>query len=229
MTTVPEARYNGAMGRQDQSPRGRRRAGRRHAAWLLAGVVGLLPPGALAAVYRFIDEHGQVHLTDRPPHDGYRQIFRTWKGWVEPSYDPRQFRRNRARFAPLIAETARTYRLPDALLHAVITAESAYDPNALSSAGAVGLMQLMPATAARFGVTDRRNPRANVDAGTRYLKLLLAQFGNDLTLAVAAYNAGENAVLRHGRKVPPFPETERYVRKVLEHYRKYSDEGIPSG
>ena len=80
-----------------------------------------------------------------------------------------------------------------------------------------------------FGVANRSNPRANVDGGTRYLKQLLEQFGNDLRLALAAYNAGENAVIRHGRKIPPYPETQRYVRKVLDYYRKYREEGVPAG
>lgn len=189
----------------------------------------LLVPLGHAAVYRYVDEQGRVYYTDQPEHDGYRKLVKTWKGWREPSFDARQFRQNQKRFAPLIAEVSRTYNLPDALLHAVVTAESAYDPDALSSAGAVGLMQLMPATARRFGVGNRNNPRANVDGGTRYLKLLLEQFGNDLRLALAAYNAGENAVIRHGRKIPPYPETQRYVRKVLDYYRKYREEGLPTG
>jgi soluble lytic murein transglycosylase-like protein len=175
-----------------------------------------------ADVYRYIDKHGQVHYTDQPPHPGYKRLVRTWKGWVEPSYDPRQFRLNRERFTPLITEAARTHQLPDALVHAVVTAESAYDPEALSSAGAVGLMQLMPATAARFGVANRSNPRANVFAGTRYLKQLLVMFDNDMPLALAAYNAGENAVIRNGKRIPPYPETRNYVRKVLDYYQQYS-------
>lgn len=196
----------------------------------LAGMLALLlvAPGH-AAVYRYVDKQGRVYFTDQPEHDGYRKLVRTWKGWREPSFDARQFRENQKRFAPLLAEVSRTYNLPDALLHAVVTAESAYDPDALSSAGAVGLMQLMPGTARRFGVGNRNNPRANVDGGTRYLKELLELFGNDLRLALAAYNAGENAVIRHGRKIPPYPETQRYVRKVLDYYRKYRDEGVPTG
>lgn len=176
-----------------------------------------------AAVYRWVDAQGRVHFTDQPDHPGYRKLVRTWKGWREPSFDARRFRENQRRFAPLIAETAREHGLPDALLHAIVTAESAYDPNALSSAGAVGLMQLMPGTARRYGVTSRTNPRANVQGGTRYLKALLELFDDDVRLAVAAYNAGENAVLRHGRRVPPYPETRTYVRRVMEHYRRYSE------
>ena len=195
----------------------------------LLGVLLLAPATTAAAVYRYIDKQGRVYFTDKPEHSGYRKLVQTWKGWREPSFDVRQFRANQRRFAPLLAEIAREQRLPDALVHAVVTAESAYDPDALSSAGAVGLMQLMPATARRFGVTNRNNPRDNVTGGTRYLRVLIDLFGNDLRLALAAYNAGENAVIRHGRKVPPYPETQRYVRKVLDYYRKYRDEGVPAG
>lgn len=195
----------------------------------LLGVLLLAPATTTAAVYRYIDKQGRVYFTDKPEHSGYRKLVQTWKGWREPSFDARQFRANQRRFAPLLAEIAREQRLPDALVHAVVTAESAYDPDALSSAGAVGLMQLMPATARRFGVTNRNNPRDNVTGGTRYLRVLIDLFGNDLRLALAAYNAGENAVIRHGRKVPPYPETQRYVRKVLDYYRKYRDEGVPAG
>jgi len=195
----------------------------------LLGVLLLAPATTAAAVYRYIDKQGRVYFTDKPEHSGYRKLVQTWKGWREPSFDARQFRANQRRFAPLLAEIAREQRLPDALVHAVVTAESAYDPDALSSAGAVGLMQLMPATARRFGVTNRNNPQDNVTGGTRYLRVLIDLFGNDLRLALAAYNAGENAVIRHGRKVPPYPETQRYVRKVLDYYRKYRDEGVPAG
>lgn len=195
---------------------------------ILAGVVAslLAMPVAHADIYKYVDKHGRVHLTDKPKHSGYQRLVKTWKGWEEPSYNPRNFKQNQKRYAPLIAEAARKHLLPDSLVHAVVTAESAYDPDALSSAGALGLMQLMPATAQRFGVTDRKNPRANVFAGTKYLKQLLGMFNNDVRLAVAAYNAGENAVIRYGRKVPPYPETQNYVRKVLKYYRKYRTEGI---
>lgn len=188
---------------------------------LVLAVFAATPAGA--AVYRYIDKNGQVHLSDKPVHSGYRKLVQTWKGWREPSYNARQFHENQKRFAPLLAEKAREYRLPDALLHAVVTAESAYDPDALSSAGAVGLMQLMPATARRLGVGNRNDPRANVDGGTRYLKQLLGMFDNDLSLALAAYNAGENAVIRYDNKIPPYPETRNYVRKVLAYYRRYSE------
>ncbi|HJP36665.1 MAG TPA: lytic transglycosylase domain-containing protein, partial [Gammaproteobacteria bacterium] len=137
------------------------------------------------------------HLTDEPMHDGYRRLVKTWKGWTEVGIAYRSFDKNRVRHAPTIDLVAKRHRLPSALIHAVITAESAYDSNAVSRAGAVGLMQLMPGTAKRYGVGNRRDPRANVLGGTRYLKDLLTMFDNNLVLALAAYNAGENAVIDH--------------------------------
>jgi hypothetical protein len=125
---------------------------------------------------------------------------------------------NRSRYTKMIDELAHKSRLYPALLHAVIKAESAYDPNAISRAGAVGLMQLMPQTAKRFGVTDRRDPRDNVQGGARYLRELLTMFNNNIKLALAAYNAGEKAVQKYGNKIPPYPETRNYVKKVLGFY-----------
>lgn len=123
--------------------------------------------------------------------------------------------KNKKEFERLIAKTADKHQVDPKLLHAVIQAESAYNPSAVSSAGAVGLMQLMPATAARFGVTDRYDPVQNLEGGTRYLKHLLHLFNSDLRLAVAAYNAGENAVIKNHNTIPPYAETQHYVSQVL--------------
>ena len=138
----------------------------------------------------------------------------------------KRLKRNRARFTPLIQRVAKQTALHPELLHAVIRAESAYDPKAVSRAGAVGLMQLMPATARQYGVKDSTDPVQNVRAGATYLKLLLDNFGQNLSLALAAYNAGENAVKRHGNNIPPFPETRTYVKRVLAFYRQNSKAGI---
>jgi membrane-bound lytic murein transglycosylase MltF len=126
--------------------------------------------------------------------------------------------KNRSRYTKMINEIAEKSRLYPSLLHAVIKAESAYDPNAISRAGAVGLMQLMPQTAKRFGVKDRRDPRDNLQGGARYLRELLTLYDNNLKLALAAYNAGEKAVKKYGNKIPPYPETQNYVKKVLAFY-----------
>src|SRR5512143_4200942 len=126
----------------------------------------------------------------------------------------------RQRLMPAIQQVAVTYQLEPALLHAVISAESGYNPQARSPKGARGLMQLMPATARRFGVSDPDDPTANLQGGARYLRWLLDLF-TDLRLALAAYNAGEGAVQRYGNTLPPYPETRTYVRRVLEFYRVY--------
>lgn len=191
------------------------------------GVLALiaLPLIAGADIYKYVDKYGRVYLTDRPAHAGYKRLVKTWKGWSEArhggSINYRALAANRKRFSKTIELAAKNHKLPTALVHAVITAESAYDPNAISTAGAVGLMQLMPQTAARYGVKNRKDPAANIAGGTRYLKDLLGMFDNDLVLAIAAYNAGENAVLTYGRQIPPYQETQTYVRRVLKYYNDY--------
>ncbi|MDD5265878.1 MAG: lytic transglycosylase domain-containing protein [Methylococcales bacterium] len=122
---------------------------------------------------------------------------------------------NKRKYADLIARAADKHQVDAKLLHAVVQAESAYNATAISPAGAVGLMQLMPGTARRFGVSDRRDPYQNIDGGTRYLKHLLRLFDSDLKLAIAAYNAGENAVIQNNNAIPPYTETRHYVKEVL--------------
>ena len=175
-------------------------------------------PSAAIEVYKYVDSQGRVHLTDRPPHNGYQLIQKAGKKLRTPRINFRNKDANRKRFASKIAEVASRYQVPEALVHAVIAIESAYDPNAVSRAGAVGLMQLMPATAKRYGVANRQDPSANLTGGTRYLKDLLLRFDSNLELALAGYNAGENAVEKYGNRIPPFAETQSYVRKVLELY-----------
>ena len=171
-------------------------------------------------VYRHINAKGEITFSDHAMHDGFIPMEKTWKGWVEQS-PPRNLREGITKFRPLVRRASQRYDLPPALISAVIHAESFYNPIAVSHAGAVGLMQLMPATAARYGVYDRRNPDQNVEGGVRYLKDLIAMFDNDLELAIAAYNAGENAVKSRGNVIPPFPETQNYVKKVLSLYERY--------
>jgi soluble lytic murein transglycosylase-like protein len=123
----------------------------------------------------------------------------------------------RERYRDLIEASAARHGLSPALLHAVIRTESAYKANALSHAGACGLMQLMPGTAARFGVRDIWDPAENIRGGSAYLRFLLDLFDGDLRLALAGYNAGENAVKKYDYQIPPYRETQDYVRKVLRH------------
>lgn len=129
----------------------------------------------------------------------------------------------KGRFAKIIAEIAIEKRVPVHLVHAIIKAESNYNPNALSPKGALGLMQLMQATALRYGVIDRANPTENIRAGVSYLKDLLKMFNGDVKLAIAAYNAGENAVIRYKYQIPPYKETRNYVRIVIQYYNFLSE------
>jgi soluble lytic murein transglycosylase-like protein len=123
-------------------------------------------------------------------------------------------------FAPFIQEASLAYKLPPALIHAVISVESNFNPRAVSARGAQGLMQLMPATAKRFGGGNSFDPRENILTGSRYLRWLMDYFNQDLELTVAAYNAGEMAVMQAGRRIPNFGETRRYVPRVLALYKK---------
>jgi soluble lytic murein transglycosylase-like protein len=120
----------------------------------------------------------------------------------------------------LVAAAAQRYGIDPALLHGLIQQESGFDPNAASGAGAVGLCQLMPGTAASLGVSDPRDPAQSIDAGAKYLRQQLDAFGGDPSLALAAYNAGPGAVRRYGG-VPPYAETQAYVQKVLGYANAY--------
>ncbi len=153
------------------------------------------------------------------PKDGFK-ITKNKVTYVEhkPHVDFGSMHSNRAKYSDMIDEVARKTRLYPSLLHAVIKAESAYDPNAVSPAGAVGLMQLMPHTAKRFGVKNRRDPRDNLEGGARYLRKLLTRYNNNIKLALAAYNAGHKAVKKYGNKIPPYKETQNYVKKVIAYY-----------
>jgi soluble lytic murein transglycosylase-like protein len=128
---------------------------------------------------------------------------------------------NRQFYTPQIELIAKNYGLDPKLMHAVISAESAYNPTAISDKGAMGLMQLMPDTARRFGVPDPFDPVANMHGGARYLRWLMDRFQNNLNLVLAAYNAGEGAVERYGNTIPPYEETRTYVVRVLDYYNYY--------
>lgn len=189
---------------------------------VLLACLGLSSP-ALADIYKYVDKYGRVTLTDKPQGNSYKRLVKTWKGWEEARSQIalKDFDKNRERHRSRIDWAAKRYGLPAPLVHAVIAAESAYDANAISRAGAVGLMQLMPETAKRYGVVNRRNPMDNIDGGTRYLRDLLVMFDYNLILALAAYNAGEGAVKQYGNQIPPYEETRRYVDRVISYYNKY--------
>ena len=181
---------------------------------------------AHADIYRYVDADGTIHYTN-VPHDSRYKVYLKEKKKPDPvaetlaseirNYDPKE----RARYAKHIQDAARANKLEPALIHAVISAESGYNPFARSSKGAAGLMQLMPATAKRYGVTNRLDPAQNIQGGSRYLRDLVRMFNNDLQLAVAAYNAGENAVVKYGNRIPPYSETMTYVPRVMTYYKKY--------
>jgi soluble lytic murein transglycosylase-like protein len=183
---------------------------------------------AQADVYAYADADGVTHYTNAPdsstPGGGlYQRISSLLEEAGKNNNRARApaVRGNVATFAPHIEHAAGEAGVDAALVHAVITAESGYNPAALSRAGAQGLMQLMPGTAERYAVKDAFDPKQNIRGGTRYLRDLLDMFDNNVELAVAAYNAGENAVIRHGRKIPPYRETQAYVPKVMRLYDKY--------
>jgi soluble lytic murein transglycosylase-like protein len=182
---------------------------------------------AFADIYSFKDERGVVHFTNLTPTDKRFKLIRREANNPAPmpipsgasSYMPSQV--SIQRYAGMIEATAQFHGVDSALVHAVISAESGYNPAALSKAGARGLMQLMPATAQRYGVRNIMDPQENIQGGVKYLRDLLQMFQGNLELAVAAYNAGENAVIRHGHKVPPYAETVNYVPKVLGFYNTF--------
>ena len=194
---------------------------------LLAGV----PMAGLAEVFKYRDANGQILLTDKPMR-GLRLLKRyslqTGRQTGKGTQTLAAMFKRRDRLQPLIAEASRESRLEPSLVHAVIRAESAYRSDAVSPKGAVGLMQLMPGTAARYGVVDRNDPAQNLRGGTRYLRDLLAMFDNDLKLALAAYNAGENAVIRYGNQIPPYAETRDYVRKVVAFFNEMEGDRLAS-
>jgi len=208
----------------------------------LAALLAAAAP-ACADVYSFVEEDGTVRFSNKPDDPRYKLYLR------EPTEyklrDAKEFRnlrnpgdfRLRASwgkrpdllenpalegkpFQEQVIVAAKNTQLDPALIHAVITAESNYNPNAVSDKGAVGLMQLMPDTARRYGVKGKemRHPEKNITAGAQYLSDLIRMFDGDLKLALAGYNAGENVVLRYGRRVPPYAETQAYVPRVLRVY-----------
>lgn len=183
----------------------------------------LLCASAAAAhsqIYTYVDADGLRHYTDVPDNNRYRVLVlsphdRTASG---DRYDAMLLAKA-GQYDSIIERAAVSAAVEPNLLRAVIVVESGFNSRALSKRGAMGLMQLMPATATRYGAANPFDPHENVHAGARYLKFLIDRFGQDLRLALAAYNAGENAVDRNGGQVPPFAETMAYVPRVLRIYQ----------
>ena len=178
---------------------------------------------ATANIYSFTDEKGVVHFSNLPHLDRrYRMVYRIpTSGEMRPnawsSSGPVTI--DIGKYVPIIANAAKLHGLDPKLIHAVIRAESGYNARAMSPKGAVGLMQLIPATAQRYGVNNINDPSENIYGGTRYLRDLLTMFNGNVELALAGYNAGENAVIRAGNRIPNYPETMAYVPKVMNFYR----------
>ncbi|MEK8017244.1 MAG: lytic transglycosylase domain-containing protein [Candidatus Parabeggiatoa sp.] len=177
-------------------------------------------------IYKYFDANGVLHLTNIPPQTRdqvlYARSYLVQSYKTPPPLLPALSQHPKySDYAPLIEAAALNAGLSPALLHAVVQVESAYNPKARSKKGALGLMQLMPATAKRYKVHDRTDPMANLNGGAHYLRDLLTLFNDDLSLALAAYNAGENAVIRYGNTIPPYRETINYVKKVKQLYEQY--------
>jgi soluble lytic murein transglycosylase-like protein len=191
-------------------------------------ITTLLTASGVAAnpkIYTYLDAQGQRHYTDVPDNNRYRLLVlspqdRTASG---DRYD-QQLLAKATQYDAIIEHAAVSSAVEPNLLRAVIVVESGFNSRAVSKRGAVGLMQLMPATASRFGVSNRYDARQNVHAGAQYLKFLMDRFGHDIRLALAAYNAGEDAVERCGGQIPPFTETMAYVPRVLKIYRMLSEQ-----
>lgn len=171
--------------------------------------------------YQFTDAEGVPNLSNLKYLDTrYERAF-PGKGALVGGRAPGPVRAEvMARFQPFIDEASRSTGVDARLLHAVMHVESGYNPRALSNKGARGLMQLLPMTGKRYGVRDIDDPRENILGGARYLRDLLKMFGNNVELALAGYNAGENAVIRAGNRIPRYQETMAYVPKVLSLYKK---------
>ena len=169
-------------------------------------------------IYKYVDTDGVIHITNIPTEHNvpYVLIMKEKRVIV-------QLKGPMTNYEDLIVKASERYRVDSALVKAVIKAESNFNHRAVSPVGARGLMQLMPATAASLQVQDSFHPENNIDGGVRYLRYLMNLFNGNLPLVLAAYNAGENTVLRYNNRIPPYQETQTYVRRVLDYFDKYSN------
>ncbi len=186
-------------------------------ATLFALMVSVFPQAAAGEVYQYVDQDGTIHLTNVPSDPRFKKVHAE-----STSLRPRI---SANKFEHAILRHSREHRLHPALLRAVIKAESDFDPTAISKAGAVGLMQLMPETAVKLDVQNPYDPEENIAGGARHLRYLLDRFDGNLALALAAYNAGEHRVEQY-RTLPPIDETRHYVTKVLRFYRAFLFNGV---
>ena len=183
-------------------------------------IIGISTTGtARADIFKYEDNEGVLHLTNVPsnPNVKYVMIMREKRILFQPNLAV-------SKYDHIISRAANKFNLDSALIKAVIKAESNFNHRAVSPVGAQGLMQLMPATASDLKVKDSFHPESNIEGGARYLSYLLKSYKNNLELALAAYNAGERAVAKYNYNIPPYRETQNYVRRVLSFYRSYSNE-----
>lgn len=179
---------------------------------LLVGLLGAIAQPTLADIYRYVDEDGVIHFSNVPTHYRFRLYISETKLDYRAYFD---------RYDRIISRAAREHGVDNTLVKAVIRAESDFDKNAVSIKGAEGLMQLMPETAKDLAVKNSFDPHENINAGVRYLKRQLNNFQNNVPLALAAYNAGENTVRRYGR-IPPYRETRTFVDRVLRYWDEFT-------
>ncbi len=180
-----------------------------------------IPTLTHADIYTYKDSSGKFYFTDNKMDTSYRllSVFRPQlTQQSNRNYSYNLYQRNKMSFLPLIQSASKQYQVEANLIHAIVDVESAFNPRAVSKVGATGLMQLMPKTAEGLGVRDSFNPKQNIQGGAMFISQLMGKFKNNKRLALAAYNAGETAVRKAGNKIPNYPETKRYVEKVLEKY-----------
>jgi soluble lytic murein transglycosylase-like protein len=192
--------------------------------FLLLTLPFLLPSFSLADIYKYVDEEGVMHFTDAPTDRRFKIFMRDIKRdrKLRTNFKLGTLYGNPDEFEPIVKSVALEYGVDKNLVKAVIHAESGYNPNAVSPKGAQGLMQLMPKTARGLSVPNSFDPKDNIRGGVRYLKFLLDTFKGDVTLALAAYNAGLSRVNQYGG-VPPFEETRNYISRVLSYQKSYQN------
>jgi len=198
-----------------------------HAGLLRTWVLVFLPlvgfsTAATADIYKYVDNDGVMHFTDAPTDRRFKIFMRDLKRdrKLRTNFRMGACNRNPEEFAPIIDALSTEYGVDKSLVKAVIHAESGYNPNAVSPKGAQGLMQLMPKTAQGLKVSNSFDPKENIRGGIRYLRFLLDTFKGDVSLALAAYNAGLSRVSQYGG-VPPYRETQDYVSRVLSYQKNY--------
>jgi soluble lytic murein transglycosylase-like protein len=192
---------------------------------IVTGSIAMVMTASLASagdIYRFEDEEGVVHFTDVPTDRRFKIFMRDLKKdkKLRTSFKLAQYGRSSEEFEPIITQCSSDYGVDRSLVKAVIHAESSFNSQAVSHKGAVGLMQLMPGTAQDLKVVNSFDPQDNIRGGVRYLRFLLDTFKGDVTLALAAYNAGLSKVARYGG-IPPYEETRNYVSRVLALQKNY--------